>query len=78
MPDMTREEVEKALEKIRIAIQMDGGDVELVDVEGSVVRVRLTGACGSCPFSQFTLQMGIEQTLREQFPELERVEAVQD
>ena len=78
MPELKREDVEKALEKIRVAIRMDGGDVELVDVEGNVVKVRLTGACGSCPFSQMTLQMGIEQTLREQFPELERVEAVLD
>jgi Fe-S cluster biogenesis protein NfuA len=76
MSELNREAVEKALEQIRIAIQMDGGDVELVDVEGNVVRVRLTGACGACPFSQFTLQMGIEQALREQFPELDHVEAV--
>ncbi|MDZ7374595.1 MAG: NifU family protein [candidate division KSB1 bacterium] len=76
MAELNRAEVERALERIRAAIQMDGGDVELVGVEGNVVRVRLTGACGACPFSQFTLQMGIEQTLKEQFPELERVEAV--
>ncbi len=76
MPELDREKVESVLEKVRIAIQMDGGDVELVDVDGGVVRVRMLGACGGCPFSQMTLQMGIEQALREEIPELERVEAV--
>ncbi|HFE53820.1 MAG TPA: NifU family protein [Bacteroidetes bacterium] len=76
MPELDREKVETVLEKVRIAIQMDGGDVELVDVDGGVVKVRMLGACGGCPFSQMTLQMGIEQALREELPELERVEAV--
>jgi Fe-S cluster biogenesis protein NfuA len=71
-----RSEVEKVLESIRPALQADGGDVELVDVEGGVVKVRLTGACGSCPMSQMTLKGGIEAALKKQIPAVERVESV--
>jgi Fe-S cluster biogenesis protein NfuA len=71
-----REQVEKALDKIRVALKAHGGDVELVDVEGNVVKVRLTGACGGCPFSTMTLKNGIERTLKAEIPEIERVEAV--
>jgi len=72
-----REQVEKALEKIRPALQADGGDVELVEVttEG-VVKVRLKGACGGCPMSQLTLTRGVEQTVKKVVPEVKRVEAV--
>jgi len=74
---MLRDRVEQALEKIRPALQADGGDLELVDVtdEGKVT-VRLTGACGSCPMSQMTLKMGVEQRLRQEVPEVETVEAI--
>ena len=71
-----RESVEKALEKIRPALQADGGDIELVDVVDGVVKVRLTGACGGCPMSQMTLSQGIERYLKKQVPEVVRVEAV--
>jgi Fe-S cluster biogenesis protein NfuA len=73
-----REKVEKAIESIRGYLQADGGDVELVEVienEG-IVKVRLTGACGSCPMSQMTLQMGIERVLKQQVPEVKRIIAV--
>ena len=74
---MLRDRVEKALENIRPALQQDGGDLELVDVsEDGVVKVKLTGACGSCPMSQMTLKMGIEQRLRKEVPEVEMVESV--
>lgn len=74
---MLREKVEKALERIRPALQQDGGDLELIDVsDDGVVKVKLTGACGSCPMSQMTLKMGIEQRLREEIPEVTTVEAV--
>ncbi|MFH1328197.1 MAG: NifU family protein [Candidatus Bathyarchaeota archaeon] len=72
-----REQVEKALEKIRPALQADGGDIELVDVENGVVKVRLTGACGGCPMSQMTLKMGVEKALKAQIPEIKSVEALQ-
>lgn len=71
-----KEKVEKAVEQIRPLLQADGGDIELMGVEGNVVRVRLTGACAGCPMSQMTLQMGVEKSLKEQVPEIERVEAV--
>jgi len=73
-----KEKIEKALEEIRPALQADGGNVELVDVtEDGIVKVRLTGACGSCPMSTFTLKMGIEQKLKELIPEVKSVEQVQ-
>ena len=71
-----RPEVEKTLNKIRPALQADGGDVELVDVVGGVVKVRLTGACGGCPMASITLKNGIEAMLKEEIPSVERVEAV--
>ena len=71
-----RSEVEKTLNKIRPALQADGGDVELVDVEGGVVKVRLTGACGGCPMASITLKNGIEALLKEEIPLVERVESV--
>ncbi|RMG58622.1 MAG: NifU family protein [Deltaproteobacteria bacterium] len=71
-----REEVEKVLEKIRPALQADGGDVELVDVEGGVVKLRLTGACGGCPMATLTLKNGIEAALKQEIPSIERVESV--
>lgn len=64
------------LERIRPALNADGGDVELVDIKDGIVKVRLTGACGGCPMSQMTLKMGIERVLRENIPELKGVEAV--
>lgn len=71
-----RTKVQDALNKIRPALQADGGDVELIDVVGKVVKVRLTGACGGCPMSQMTLQMGIQRAIKEVVPEIEQVEAV--
>lgn len=74
---MLKEKVEKALEEIRPALQADGGDVELVDVtEEGVVKLRLTGACGHCPMSNYTLKQGIEQRLKEKVSEVKSVEQV--
>ncbi|MBF0491532.1 MAG: NifU family protein [Deltaproteobacteria bacterium] len=73
---MTKESVEKVFDKrIRPAIQMDGGNIELVEVRDNSVFVRLVGACGTCPSSQITLRQGVEGILREEFPEM--VELVQ-
>ncbi|MBZ4660230.1 MAG: NifU family protein, partial [Desulfacinum sp.] len=63
-----RDQVEKALAKIRPMLERDGGSVELVDIEGSVVKVRLTGACHGCPMSQMTLKAGIERIIRQEVP----------
>lgn len=72
-----KEKVEKALGKIRPALQADGGDVELVDVtEDGIVKVKLTGACGGCPMAQMTLKSGIERVLKKEIPDIKRVEAV--
>jgi len=72
------EEVKKALETIRPALQRDGGDVQLVEVtEDGLVKVKLTGACGHCPMSTMTLKMGIERTLKEQVPGVKEVVQVQ-
>jgi len=72
-----QEKVEKALVKVRSFLQADGGDVELVEItEEGVVKVKLTGACGGCPMASMTLKAGIEKTLKEEVPEVKRVEAV--
>jgi len=72
-----REKVEKVLEAVRPFLQADGGDVELVDVtDDGIVKVRLTGACGSCPMSTMTLKMGVERKLKEEIPEVKAVEQV--
>jgi len=73
-----KDRVQDALDKVRPALQADGGDVELVDVdEEGVVKVRLQGACAGCPMSQMTLKMGIEKFLKEKIPEIDRVESVE-
>lgn len=70
-----REQVEKALELIRPHLQADGGDVELVDVDDAsgIVKVKLVGACGGCPMSQFTLANGVARVLRERVPGVTQV-----
>lgn len=72
-----KEEVLQALETVRPALQNDGGDVELLEVdEGSgKVTVRLTGACGGCPMSQMTLKNGVERVIKEAVPEVQEVES---
>jgi Fe-S cluster biogenesis protein NfuA len=72
-----KEQVEEALKQVRPMLQRDGGDIELVSVdESGVVKVRLKGACGSCPMSTMTLKMGVEKYLKEHIPEVKEVVAV--
>lgn len=72
-----RERVEAALERIRPAVQMDGGDVQLVDVsDEGVVTVQMMGACGGCPMSMLTLKAGIERIVKSQVPEVTEIVAV--
>ena len=73
-----KERVEKVINRIRPAVQMDGGDIQLVDVADGVVKVRLVGACVGCPSSMMTLKMGIERAIRAEVPEIVGVEAVDD
>jgi Fe-S cluster biogenesis protein NfuA len=73
-----RDKIEKVIdEQIRPGLQMDGGDIELVDVDtDGMVKVRLKGACGGCPMSQITLTMGVERKLKEEIPGVKGVVAV--
>ena len=69
--------VESVINRIRPAVQSDGGDLELVDVSDTgVVKIRLHGACVGCPSSTMTLKMGIERNVRERVPEVVSVEQV--
>jgi len=72
---MLRDRVEEALDGIRPALQADGGDVELVDIdeENGIVTVQLQGACSGCPSAQITLAMGVERAIKEKVPEIKEV-----
>lgn len=73
---LTAPNVETVLDEMRPYLMADGGNVELVGLDGPIVKLRLQGACGSCPSSAMTLRMGIERRLREMFPEIGEVEQV--
>ena len=74
---MLKEKIEDALNKVRPSLQADGGDVQFIDVdEDGVVKVKLTGACAGCPMSQMSLMLGIEKILKQNVPEIRRVESV--
>ncbi len=74
---MLKEKVETALEKIRPSLQADGGDVALIDVtDNGVVKVKLLGACVGCPMSTMTLNFGIGKVLKQNVPEIVKVESV--
>ena len=73
---LTTENVETVLNEMRPYLMSDGGNVELVEIDGAVVKLKLQGACGSCPSSAMTLRMGIERRLREAIPEMSEVEQV--
>jgi len=70
------DEVRRALDKIRPAVRLDGGDLELVGVTDGVVTIRLIGACDGCPMSPVTLRAGVERILREEVPEVRGVVAL--
>jgi Fe-S cluster biogenesis protein NfuA len=71
------DQVNQALDTIRPAIQLDGGDIELQSVEGGVVTVHLLGTCESCPISPVTLKHGVERILRERVPGITEVVAIE-
>ena len=71
-----RDKVEEVLDKIRPQLMMDGGNVELVEVNDGTVKVKLTGACSGCPMATITLKMGIEKILKQEIPEIKEVVAV--
>lgn len=72
-----QDRVARVIERIRPAVQMDGGDIELVGIENNVVKLRLVGACHGCPSSMMTLKAGIERAIRSEVPEIAGVEAVE-
>ena len=72
-----QDQVNEALDTIRPAIQLDGGDIELQSVEGGVVTVHLLGTCESCPISPVTLRHGVERILRERVPGITEVVAIE-
>ena len=71
-----KEKIEAVLAQIRPSLQTDGGDVELVDTNDGVVRLKLKGACAGCPMATMTLRNGIERILKEKVPEVKEVIAV--
>jgi Fe-S cluster biogenesis protein NfuA len=71
-----QEKVKDVLDKVRPYLVRDGGNVELVSIEGGIVKVKLIGACAGCPHSTMTLKNGIERILKEQVPEVKEVIAV--
>ena len=73
---LTLENVETVLDEMRPYLMADGGNVEVVELDGPIVKVRLQGACGSCPSSTMTLKMCLERKLREMIPEIAEVEQV--
>jgi Fe-S cluster biogenesis protein NfuA len=74
---VVREDVQKALDKTRVYLQRDGGDVELVDVtDDGIVKVKLTGACGGCPMATMTLKSMIEKMVKSEVPTVKAVESV--
>lgn len=73
---LSMENVETTLDEMRPYLMADGGNVELVEIDGPIVKLRLQGACGSCPSSAMTLRMGIERRLKEMIPEIAEIEQV--
>ncbi len=73
-----KDRIERVINRIRPAVQMDGGDIELVDVVDGLVKIRLVGSCQGCPSSTMTLKMGIERAIRAEVPEITGVEAISE
>lgn len=77
MKETVKDKVEEALKELRPQLQADGGDIELVEVENGIVKVKMKGACAGCPMSTMTLQWGVENFLKKKIPGIVKVEAVQ-
>ena len=73
---ITKERVEAVLMRVRPFLQADGGDIELVSVEGNSADVKLTGMCAGCPSAHMTLYLGVETALREEIPEFESLRLI--
>ena len=73
---MLNERVEAVLEKVRVALKSEGGDIELVDVRDNVVYVKLKGSCSTCQMSSLTMKNWVEASIRKEIPEITSVQAV--
>lgn len=73
---ITKEKVEDALNKVRVGLKAEGGDIELIEIKDDTVYVRLTGACGTCPMSTLTLKNWVTTTMKKEIPEVKAVQAV--
>jgi len=76
MEDGVKDRVLQALEKIREGLKREGGDIELIDIKNTIVYVKLTGACSTCPMSQLTMKNWVEKMLKQEVPEIDHVQAV--
>ncbi len=77
MVEEMKEEVESVLDTLRPQLMQDGGNVELVDIEDGIVKLRLVGSCSSCSSSTMTLKMGIERALKKAIPMVRCIESVE-
>lgn len=77
MVETVEQKVQKALDEIKPQIQADGGDIDLVAVEGTTVKVKLRGACSGCPMAAMTLKQGVERVIKARVPEITTVESVE-
>ena len=73
---MLKEEVELVLNKIRVSLKAEGGDIELLDVRNDIVYVKLMGACGTCPMSTLTMKSLVETSIKNEIPQIKAVQAV--
>jgi Fe-S cluster biogenesis protein NfuA len=69
----TKEKVELALDEIRPFLQSDGGDIALISIEDTIVKVQLQGACVGCNVNQMTLKSGVEMTIKKHAPQITEV-----
>jgi len=76
MAEVSREKVQQVVDKLKGFLQADGGDIELIGIEGGIVKVKLVGACSSCPMSKLTLKRGVEAAIKKEVPEVVSVENV--
>ncbi len=74
--EQIQKEILRALEQIRPTLQKDGGDVEFIELDDNIVKVRLTGSCQKCPMSEVTLKEGIEKFIKSEIPSIKSVEAI--
>ncbi|MGO9611655.1 MAG: NifU family protein [Dissulfurispiraceae bacterium] len=73
---ITKERVEEVLNKVRVGLKAEGGDIDLVEIKDDEVFVKLKGACGTCPMSTLTLKNWVETTLKREIPEVKAVKAL--